>query len=129
MEASTSSSLGSMGIALGTISERVCHSRSERPHGAGLEHLQQLIGGGYLRDRGTGMSDLVITSRPLLLSILREVEPYVVFKREHVRRALWAVATVGLTPRCPGIPAGSTRGRCLRNPKLFEDEADLRRGC
>ena len=84
-----------MGIALGTISERVCHSRSERPHGAGLEHLQQLIGGGYLRDRGTGMSDLVITSRPLLLSILREVEPYVVFKREHVRRALWLLPQLG----------------------------------
>jgi hypothetical protein len=56
---------------------------------SGLEYLQQLIGGGYLRDRGTGMSDLVITSRPLLCSILTEVEPYVVFKREHVRRALW----------------------------------------
>jgi LAGLIDADG endonuclease len=56
---------------------------------SGLEYLQQLIGGGYLRDRGTGMSDLVITSRPLLSTILREVEPYVVFKREHVRRALW----------------------------------------
>jgi hypothetical protein len=56
---------------------------------SGLEYLQQLIGGGYLRDRGTGMSDLVVTSRPLLLMILREVEPYVVFKREHVRRALW----------------------------------------
>src|SRR6266571_873837 len=52
-------------------------------------YLRQLSGGGYLRDRGTGMSDLVITSRPLLSTILREVEPYVVFKREHVRRALW----------------------------------------
>ena len=54
----------------------------------GLEHIQALLGGGYLRDRGTGMSDLVITSRPLLLRILRDVEPYVIFKREHVRRAL-----------------------------------------
>jgi hypothetical protein len=35
------------------------------------------------------MSDLVVTSRPLLMDILRQVEPYVVFKREHVRRALW----------------------------------------
>ena len=54
----------------------------------GLEYLQTLLGGGYLRDRGTGMSDVVVTSRPLLLRILTEVEPYVVFKREHVRRAL-----------------------------------------
>jgi hypothetical protein len=54
----------------------------------GLEHLHQLIGGGYLRDRGTGMSDLVVTSRPLLLQTLEAVAPYVVFKRHHVRRAL-----------------------------------------
>ena len=55
---------------------------------AGLEHLQVLIGGGYLRDRATGMSDLVITSRPLLSWLLKEVEPHVIFKREHVRAAL-----------------------------------------
>jgi hypothetical protein len=55
----------------------------------GLEHLQLVIGGGYLRDRGTGMSDLVVTSRPLLIELFQAVEPYVVFKREHVRRALW----------------------------------------
>jgi hypothetical protein len=54
----------------------------------GLEHIQGLLGGGYLRDRGTGMSDLVITSRPRLLHILRDVEPYVIFKKEHVRKAL-----------------------------------------
>ena len=55
----------------------------------GLEHLQDLLGGdGYLRDRGTGISDLVITSRPHLAMILAEVQPYVVFKREHVKRAL-----------------------------------------
>jgi hypothetical protein len=60
----------------------------------GLEHLQRLIGGGYLRDRGTGMSDLVITSRPLLIFLLRQVEPYVVFKKEHVRRALRLLAQI-----------------------------------
>ena len=54
----------------------------------GLEHIQNLLGGGYMRDRGTGMSDLVITSRPLLLHILGDVEPHVIFKKEHVRRAL-----------------------------------------
>jgi hypothetical protein len=55
---------------------------------AGLEHIQGLIGAGYMRDRGTGMSDLVITSRPVLSNLLTEVRPYVIFKREHVRRAL-----------------------------------------
>ena len=58
------------------------------PDRDGLEYLQQLIGGGYLRDRGTGMSDLVITSRPLLLEVLTAVAPFVVFKRRQVRRAL-----------------------------------------
>jgi len=47
-----------------------------------------LGGGGYLRDRGTGMSDLVITSRPIVVEILQDVEPYVIFKKTHVRRAL-----------------------------------------
>jgi LAGLIDADG endonuclease len=61
----------------------------------GLELLQLMIGGGYLRDRGTGMSDLVVTSRPLLIYILRAVEPYVIFKREHVRRALWLLPQLG----------------------------------
>src|SRR5271155_2636584 len=53
---------------------------------SGLEYLQQLLGGGYLRDRKTGMSDLVITSRPLLAELFTELEPYVVFKKEHIRR-------------------------------------------
>jgi len=54
----------------------------------GLEAIQSLIGGRYLRDRGTGMSDLVITSRPLLLDLLSVVRPYVIFKRENLRRGL-----------------------------------------
>jgi hypothetical protein len=58
------------------------------PDRHGLEHLQGVIGGGYLRDRGTGMSDLVVTSRPLLLEVLTAVAPFVVFKRRQVQRAL-----------------------------------------
>jgi hypothetical protein len=54
----------------------------------GLEELRTRIGAGYLRERGTGMSDLVVTSRPVLIDLLRAVAPYVVFKREHVSRAL-----------------------------------------
>jgi LAGLIDADG endonuclease len=61
----------------------------------GLEHLQRVVGGGYLRDRGTGMSDLVVTSRPLLIELFQAVRPYVVFKREHVRRALWLLPQLG----------------------------------
>jgi hypothetical protein len=58
------------------------------PDRRGLEQLRELIGSGYLRDRGTGISDLVVTSRPALLRILRAVEPFVIFKQLHVREAL-----------------------------------------
>jgi hypothetical protein len=54
----------------------------------GLERIQTMVGGGYLRDRGTGMSDLVLTSRPLLRNLLTAVEPHVIFKKVHVREAL-----------------------------------------
>ncbi len=55
----------------------------------GLEQIQTIVGGGgYVRDRGTGMSDLVITSRPAILRILQAVQPYVIFKKVHVERAL-----------------------------------------
>ncbi len=54
----------------------------------GLEWIQAMVGGGYLRDRGTGMSDLVVTSRPLLIDVLRQIAPYVIFKRNHVEAAL-----------------------------------------
>ncbi len=71
----------------------------------GLEVLQALIGGGYLRDRGTGISDLVVTCRPLLIDVLREVEPYVIFKREHVWTALRLL---------PGISSGMTAEEFLK---------------
>jgi hypothetical protein len=60
----------------------------------GLEQIQAIIGAGYLRDRGTGMSDLVITSRPVLLRLLSDVEPFVIFKRPQVRRALEILGSI-----------------------------------
>jgi hypothetical protein len=66
----------------------------------GLEVLQSQLGGGYVRDRGTGMSDLVITSRPLIKDILEAVSPYVIFKRRHVAVALHLLPLIrrDLTP-------------------------------
>ena len=94
----------------------------------GLEYLQSLVGGGYLRDRQTGMSDLVITSRPLLSHILNAVEPYVVFKREHVDRALWLLPQIK-----PRVEAKFLRLArevdAFSDPKLFEIEAHQRRRC
>jgi LAGLIDADG endonuclease len=56
---------------------------------AGLERIQTPVGrDGYKRDRATGMSDLVISSRPTLTRLLKNVEPFVIFKKTHVRRAL-----------------------------------------
>lgn len=60
----------------------------------GLEHIQAWVGGGYLRDRGTGMSDLVITSRPLLIQLLNELDQFTVFKKEQVRKALWLLPQI-----------------------------------
>jgi LAGLIDADG endonuclease len=54
----------------------------------GLDRLHEMLNAGYVRDRGTGMSDLVITSRPVLVDVLTAVRPYVIFKAQHVRRAL-----------------------------------------
>ncbi len=64
----------------------------------GLEIIHGIVGGGYLRDRGTGMSDLVVTSRPLLRELLEAVQPYVIFKRVHVRAALDLLSMI--KPRC-----------------------------
>jgi hypothetical protein len=97
MEVSTSSSSGRRSIDSGTtIPSSVSFSQSTSARG-GLEILQSLVGSGYLRDRGTGMSDLVVTSRPILLDLLRSVEPFVTFKREHARRVL------DLLPRLGGV--------------------------
>ena len=60
----------------------------------GLERIQTMIGGGYLRDRGTGMSDLVVTNRSLLSELLVAVEPFVIFKREQVHRALGLIERI-----------------------------------
>ena len=80
---------------------------------AKLEKLFPMVGSGYLRDRGTGMSDLVITSRPVLLNLLAAVEPYVIFKEEHVRRAL------NLIPRIAGIRDGEEFLRLAREVDSF----------
>ena len=59
-----------------------------------------MLGVGYVRDRGTGMGDLVITSRPLVQDILIAVSHYVIFKEKHVKRALELLPRIrpGLSP-------------------------------
>jgi hypothetical protein len=59
------------------------------------------------------MSDLVITSRPVLLVLLSAVEPYVIFKREHVRKAL------SLIPRLDGVRDGQEFLQLAREVDAF----------
>jgi hypothetical protein len=100
MEVSTFNSSDRRSIAFGFYIRASMSLSQSTSAKTGLEYLQALIGGGYLRDRRTGMSDLVITSRPLLIEVLERIQPYVVFKMEHVRRALWLLPRIrsGLTP-------------------------------
>ena len=62
---------------------------------SGLAEIRRLVGAGYLRDRRTGMSDLVITSRPAIIGLLEDVRPFVRFKRVHVQRALSLLPRLG----------------------------------
>jgi hypothetical protein len=41
------------------------------------------------------MSDLVVTSRPLLMWVLTEIRPFVIFKRAHVERGLCLLPLIG----------------------------------
>ena len=94
MAASISSSFGKLDIDTGSIfAESLSLSQSTGAK-EGLGQIRDLIGAGYLRDRGTGMSDLVITSRPILAKILAEVKPYVIFKRQQVEKALEILALI-----------------------------------
>jgi hypothetical protein len=75
-----------------------------------LEEIQELVeGAGYIRDRRTGMSDLVITSRPALISLLEAIRPYVRVKRERVSGAPSA-SSVGSGQGARRIPATSKDG-------------------
>jgi hypothetical protein len=82
----------------------------------GLETIQRIVGGGYLRDRGTGMSDLVITSRPLLMKLLWAIEPFVIFKKQQVLRALWLL---------PQIKRGVSAEEFLRLAREVDEFASL----
>jgi hypothetical protein len=75
------------------------------------------------------MSDLVITSRPLVAEVLRAVEPYVVFKRQHVQVALRLLAEIQPRATAEDFIRWAREGRCFFDPKLFEIEANIRRRC
>ena len=89
----------------------------------GLEHVRAMIDAGYVRDRGTGMSDLVITSRPVVQDVLTNMQPFVIFKRAQVREALRMLPMIRPPHVERRIPAGGAPRRCLRTPKPFESRS------
>jgi hypothetical protein len=73
------------------IRASVCFFQNTRGK-AGLEWLKDQLGCGYLRDRAGSMSDYTIVGWSAVKRVLDIVEPYVVFKREQVKRALVLLA-------------------------------------
>ena len=69
------------------IRASVCFYQSTRGR-AGLEWLKRQLGCGYLRDRAGSMSDYTIVGWSDIKRVLELVQPFVVFKREQVERAL-----------------------------------------
>ena len=55
---------------------------------AGLLVIQDRLGAGRLRRRRGGMSDVTITSRSEITRILRDIQPYAIFKRKQVESGL-----------------------------------------
>ena len=54
----------------------------------GLEEISRKLGLGRIRRRSGGMSDLTITNRDAIRSVLDRMRPFVIFKREQVERGL-----------------------------------------
>ena len=69
------------------IRASVCFYQSTRGR-AGLEWLKEQLGCGYLRDRAGSMSDYTIVGWSAVKRILELVQPFTIFKREQVNRAL-----------------------------------------
>jgi LAGLIDADG endonuclease len=73
------------------IRASVCFYQSTRGK-AGLEWLKQQLGCGYIRDRAGSMSDYTIVGWLAVKRVLELVQPFTIFKREQVDRALALMA-------------------------------------
>jgi LAGLIDADG endonuclease len=69
------------------IRASVCFFQNTR-HRAGLEWLKGQLGCGYIRNRAGSMSDYTIVGWSDVRRVLELVQPFVIFKREQVDRAL-----------------------------------------
>ena len=75
------------------IRASVCFYQSTRGR-AGLEWLKEQLGCGSIRDRAGAMSDYTIVGWSAVIRVLELVQPFVIFKREQVVRALALVASL-----------------------------------
>jgi LAGLIDADG endonuclease len=78
------------------IRASVCFYQSTRGK-PGLEWLKRQLGYGYLRDRAGSMSDYTIVGWSDVKRVLEVVQPFVVFKREQVDRALQLLSRLEAT--------------------------------
>ncbi|HQJ16051.1 MAG TPA: LAGLIDADG family homing endonuclease [Candidatus Omnitrophota bacterium] len=69
------------------IRSSVCFYQDSN-HKEGLKWIRDKIGFGYIRDRNDGVSDYTVVGPERVEWLLKMVEPYVVFKAEHVKVAL-----------------------------------------
>ena len=75
------------------------------------------------------MSDLVMTSRPLLLTVLKEVEPYVIFKKRHVAEALRIIPMIRPRLTAEEFIKVVHKADAFSSLNYSKIEADNRRGC
>jgi LAGLIDADG endonuclease len=76
----------------------VCFYQSTRGR-AGLEWLKQQLGCGYIRDRAGSMSDYTIVGWSAVERVLELVQPFTIFKRDQVNRALEFIELASLDGR------------------------------
>jgi LAGLIDADG endonuclease len=76
------------------IRASVCFYQSTRGK-AGLEWLKEQLGCGYIRDRAGSMSDYTIVGWSSVKRVLELVQPFTIFKREQVNRALALMSRLG----------------------------------
>ncbi len=68
-------------------------------HKDGLKWVKDKIGFGYIRDRNDGISDYTVVGYERVKWLLELVEPYVVFKVEHVKTALKLFNAISKNPK------------------------------
>jgi hypothetical protein len=100
------------------IRASVCFYQSTRGK-AGLEWLKEQPGCGYIRDPAGAMSDYTIVGWSSVRRVLELVQPFVVFKREQVDRALEILSRLETAQSPEAFSRKREIGRRICDPKLL----------